>query len=86
LRHLPRAVLLELGAVLEYHVLLAMHNDDELDKLLAGVTITHGAVLPNISDVPSVVVCGLICNRIQSEQIRNRILYYLSGPWYVHTV
>ncbi|MFS7943054.1 putative transcription factor Hap3/NF-YB family [Helianthus anomalus] len=33
------------------HVLLAIRNDDELGKLLAGVTIAHGGVLPNINPV-----------------------------------
>ncbi|XP_058069737.1 probable histone H2A.1 [Magnolia sinica] len=32
-------------------VLLAIRNDDELGKLLAGVTIAHGGVLPNIHSV-----------------------------------
>ena len=30
------------------HLLLAIRNDEELGKLLAGVTIAHGGVLPNI--------------------------------------
>ncbi|TKY61831.1 Histone H2A [Spatholobus suberectus] len=30
------------------HVLLAMKNDEELRKLLIGVTLAHGDVLPNI--------------------------------------
>ncbi|KAM0826181.1 hypothetical protein ACQ4PT_055274 [Festuca glaucescens] len=33
------------------HVLLAVRNDQELGKLLAGVTIAHGGVLPNINPV-----------------------------------
>ncbi|XP_052205111.1 histone H2A-like [Diospyros lotus] len=33
------------------HVLLAVRNDEELGKLLAGVTIAHGGVLPNINPV-----------------------------------
>ncbi|XP_074569889.1 histone H2A-like [Curcuma longa] len=33
------------------HVLLAIRNDEELGKLLAGVTIAHGGVLPNINPV-----------------------------------
>jgi histone H2A len=32
-------------------VLLAIRNDEELGKLLAGVTIAHGGVLPNINPV-----------------------------------
>uniref|UniRef100_A0ACD5ZRW8 Uncharacterized protein n=1 Tax=Avena sativa TaxID=4498 RepID=A0ACD5ZRW8_AVESA len=33
------------------HLLLAIRNDMELGKLLAGVTIAHGGVLPNIQSV-----------------------------------
>ncbi|KAL5082044.1 hypothetical protein RYX36_010465 [Vicia faba] len=33
------------------HLLLAVRNDQELGKLLAGVTIAHGGVLPNINPV-----------------------------------
>lgn len=30
------------------HILLAVRNDEELNKLLAGVTISDGGVIPNI--------------------------------------
>uniref|UniRef100_A0A8C6WZV5 Histone H2A n=1 Tax=Neogobius melanostomus TaxID=47308 RepID=A0A8C6WZV5_9GOBI len=30
------------------HILLAVRNDEELNKLLSGVTISEGGVLPNI--------------------------------------
>ncbi|CAK6963413.1 histone H2A%2C sperm-like [Scomber scombrus] len=30
------------------HILLALKNDEELNKLLAGVTISEGRVIPNI--------------------------------------
>lgn len=33
------------------HVQLAVRNDDELGKLLQGVTIASGGVLPNINPV-----------------------------------
>ena len=33
------------------HLLLAIRNDQELGKLLAGVTIAHGGVLPKINPV-----------------------------------
>ncbi|PWA73242.1 histone H2A 6 [Artemisia annua] len=33
------------------HLLLAVRNDDELGKLLSGVTIASGGVLPNINPV-----------------------------------
>ncbi|KAM7279975.1 hypothetical protein ACFE04_007109 [Oxalis oulophora] len=37
--------------IIPRHVLLAIRNDDELSKLLSGVTIAHGGVLPNINPV-----------------------------------
>lgn len=33
------------------HVQLAVRNDEELGKLLTGVTIANGGVLPNINPV-----------------------------------
>jgi histone H2A len=37
--------------IIPRHVLLAIRNDEELGKLLAGVTIAHGGVLPKIHSV-----------------------------------
>lgn len=37
--------------IIPRHVLLAVRNDEELRKLLAGVTIAYGGVLPNINPV-----------------------------------
>ncbi|KAK2993984.1 hypothetical protein RJ640_001038, partial [Escallonia rubra] len=37
--------------IISRHVLLAVRNDEELGKLLAGVTIAHGGVIPNINPV-----------------------------------
>lgn len=37
--------------IIPRHVLLAVRNDEELGKLLAGVTIASGGVLPNINPV-----------------------------------
>jgi histone H2A len=37
--------------IIPRHVLLAIRNDEELGKLLSGVTIAHGGVLPNINPV-----------------------------------
>ena len=37
--------------IIPRHLLLAIRNDQELGKLLAGVTIAHGGVLPNINPV-----------------------------------
>ncbi|KAL5701199.1 hypothetical protein ACHQM5_026562 [Ranunculus cassubicifolius] len=36
--------------IIPRHVLLAIRNDDELGKLLSGVTIACGGVLPNINN------------------------------------
>ncbi|XP_041664849.1 late histone H2A.2.2 [Cheilinus undulatus] len=36
------------GRIAPRHILLAVKNDEELNKLLAGVTISEGGVLPNI--------------------------------------
>jgi histone H2A len=37
--------------IIPRHLLLAVRNDEELGRLLAGVTIAHGGVLPNIHSV-----------------------------------
>jgi len=37
--------------VIPRHLQLAVRNDEELNKLLAGVTISQGGVLPNIQAV-----------------------------------
>ncbi|KAJ3669173.1 hypothetical protein LUZ60_011123 [Juncus effusus] len=37
--------------IIPRHVLLAIRNDEELGKLLKGVTIAHGGVLPNINPI-----------------------------------
>ena len=37
------------NSIIPRHVFLAMRNDEELGKLLAGVTIANGRVLPNIN-------------------------------------
>ena len=34
--------------IIPRHLLLAIRNDDELNRLLAGVTVAQGGVLPNI--------------------------------------
>ncbi|CAN1329356.1 Histone H2A.1 [Linum perenne] len=61
LEYLAAEVVLELAGnaardnkknrIIPRHVLLAIRNDEELGKLLAGVTIAHGGVLPNINPV-----------------------------------
>ncbi|KAB7502445.1 Histone H2A [Armadillidium nasatum] len=37
--------------IIPCHLQLAIRNDDELKKLLSGVTIAQGGVLPNIQAV-----------------------------------
>lgn len=37
--------------IIPRHVLLAVRNDEELGRLLVGVTIAHGGVIPNINPV-----------------------------------
>ncbi|PNX76978.1 histone H2A [Trifolium pratense] len=37
--------------IIPRHVLLGMRSDEELGKLLAGVTIVHGGVILNINHV-----------------------------------
>ena len=37
--------------IIPRHIQLAVRNDEELNKLLSGVTIANGGVLPNIHAV-----------------------------------
>ncbi|XP_047332324.1 probable histone H2A.2 [Impatiens glandulifera] len=37
--------------IIPRHLLLAIRNDEELGKLLSGVTISYGGVLPNINPI-----------------------------------
>mmetsp|Transcript_27302 Transcript_27302/g.68951 ORF Transcript_27302/g.68951 Transcript_27302/m.68951 type:complete len:82 (-) Transcript_27302:307-552(-) len=37
--------------IIPRHVTLAVRNDEELNKLLSGVTVAQGGVLPNIHSV-----------------------------------
>ena len=37
--------------IIPRHILLAIRNDEELNKLLSGVTIAQGGVLPNIQSI-----------------------------------
>ncbi|KAJ6667436.1 hypothetical protein lerEdw1_016557 [Lerista edwardsae] len=53
------------------HIQLAVRNDDELDKLLSGVTIAEGGVLPNIQAqlLPKkTVLPKVVENDVQSQE------------------
>ncbi|AQK79356.1 Histone H2A [Zea mays] len=53
-RRPPQLLALVLGKktrIIPRHLLLAIRNNEELGKLLGGVTIAHGGVLPNINPV-----------------------------------
>ena len=39
--------------IIPHHLQLAIRNDEVLNKIVAGVTIAQGGVLPNIQAVPS---------------------------------
>jgi histone H2A len=39
------------GRIIPRHILLAVRNDEELNKLFGGITIAQGGVLPNIHSV-----------------------------------
>jgi hypothetical protein len=41
------------GTIILCHIQLVIRNDEELGKLLASVTITHGRMLPNIHSMLS---------------------------------
>lgn len=43
--------LLYIYRIIPRHILLAVHNDEELSKLFKEVTIAQGGVLPNIQSV-----------------------------------
>ena len=50
-RHLQVGNINVLSIVMNGNLQLAIRNDEELNKLLAGVTIAQGGVLPNINAV-----------------------------------
>jgi len=51
---------LSVQRIIPRHIQLAIRNDEELNKLLGGVTIASGGVLPNIHSVllPKDIVVG----------------------------
>ena len=48
---LRSATLPQFHRIVPRHITLAVKNDEELNKLLGGVTIASGGVLPNIHAV-----------------------------------
>ncbi|KAE9598135.1 hypothetical protein Lal_00004008 [Lupinus albus] len=55
------------------HVLLAVRNDDELGKLLKGVTIASGGVLPNINPIllPNKTASASHKSKAAKEKVNN---------------
>ena len=50
-RHLQLAIRCELEDIVHFFYTLLPRNDEELNKLMSGVTIAQGGVLPNIQAV-----------------------------------
>ena len=50
-RHLQLAIRFDQIQLMEWKFLHNLRNDEELNKLMAGVTIAQGGVLPNIQAV-----------------------------------
>ena len=48
--------------IISRHLLLSIRNNEELGKLLVGVTIAHGGVLPNINPMLLPKMTGKSCN------------------------
>ena len=55
------------------HVQLAIRNDEELNRLLCGVTISQGGVLPNIQSV-------LLPKKIATEEWADYNTFIPNGP------
>ncbi|CAJ2631656.1 putative histone H2A-like protein [Trifolium pratense] len=53
------------------HVCLAVRNDDELGKLLQGVTIANGGVLPNINPILLPKKTGSVAAETASKSPKN---------------
>jgi len=51
LEYLSAEILELAGNIIPRHLQLAIRNDEELNKLLSGVTIAQGGVLPNIQTI-----------------------------------
>ncbi|TVU24482.1 hypothetical protein EJB05_26923, partial [Eragrostis curvula] len=59
--------------ILPQHILLPVHNDEELGRLLAGVTIAHAGVVPNIHPelLPKKAVEKASGEEVESPKISN---------------
>ena len=55
--------------IIPRHVQLAVRNDEELNKLLGGVTIASGGVLPNVSTKSSVCVYSFLSSLFLSHSL-----------------
>ena len=66
--------------IIPRHIQLAVRNDEELNKLLGGVTIASGGVLPNIHAV-------LLPKKSKSKStsaLRTRFCHHGIVPWCFH--
>lgn len=56
--------------IIPRHLQLAIRNDEELNKLLSGVTIAQGGVLPNIQSIllPKKIEEGVTEKNIEKEE------------------
>ena len=66
--------------IIPRHLQLAIRNDEELNKLLAGVTIAQGGVLPNIQAVllPKKSAGG---KSAQSQEFWRRVVLNVADVW-----
>ena len=67
--------------IIPRHLQLAIRNDEELNKLLSGVTIAQGGVLPNIQAVllPKKTNTGAKARQVNHFAVNNA--KYLNGPF-----
>ena len=65
------------------HILLAVANDDELNELFKGVTISQGGVLPSIQDalIPKAVKQARLAKQNQARLKSRKTPAASKGPW-----